>query len=172
MGLDLDGAASGRSYIGPRYVTAAVASGCAGMLWPTSVLVWEAIVAGSIVSFAMALLACHGTIVASHRMAYGGESPPSEHQLALQRLELELGDACGWSERGAFYPLIAGFAILGLAIIIGGVLGSTEVPRAFVGVAGAILGWGIAFNLDTWFIHMRLQAGIERIVLIGKGAAE
>ena len=172
MGLDLDGAVSGRSYIKPRYVAAAVASGCAGMLWPTSVLVWGALIVGSAVAFTMAVFACQVTTLDSNRMAYGGERPPSEHQWELQRLKLEIGDVCGWSEKRAFYPLIAGFVTLALTVFIGDVLDSTEIPRVLLGVAGTTCGWGIAFNLDTRSIHMRLQAGIGQIILAGKGAAK
>ena len=167
MGIDLDGAAYGRSYIRPRYVAVAALSGCAGMLWPLSTVMWLSLAIGAIAASSIALFACHVTTCAGQRMEHGGGHLPPERWLEFRPLGLRIRDACGWTVRMVFYPMIAGFAIMVITVVIVGAGNgaSAESTPFFVGAFAAILGWGIAFNLDTRSIHMRLQAGIERMIV-------
>ena len=137
------------------------------MLWPLSTVMWLSLVVGVVAASSIALFACHVTACAGRRMEHGGERLPPERWLEFRPLGLRIRNACRWTVGMVFYPMIAGLAIIGITVVIVGAGNgaSAESTPFFVGAFAAILGWGIAFNLDTRSIHMRLQAGIERMIV-------
>ena len=117
--LDLEGASSERNYAKFRYLAPAVLGGVAAVTWPTSVLVWGGLFAGAFTALFMATFACHATSSAGHRLAYESKYSSQEEKTSLMRLELEIGNACGWAEKRTFSPFIVGLITLTLTLLVG-----------------------------------------------------